>query len=93
MNVSQCCNCPHSAAPRGRCLCLCHRGIEAQRCQPCGYVRAQCHCPSNAIATFAASLNPAAGALAESLPFALTAPVGPDTTAHVQPDLFTEKKA
>ena len=76
MNVSQCCNCPHSGMPRGRCLCLCHRTIEARRCQRCGYLRVQCHCAigtDDPIADFAAALNPPAGALADSLPFTLTA--------------------
>ena len=74
MNVTECCTCHHSAMPHGRCLCLCHRSIEAKRCTRCGYLRVQCHCqePSaEPIADFAAALNPPAGALSDCLPFSL----------------------
>ncbi|MGB2713263.1 MAG: hypothetical protein WBC51_03730 [Vicinamibacterales bacterium] len=47
--------------------------------------------PSNPIAEFAGALNPPTGALADSLPFSLTAEAAkPTAGAEEQPGLFSE---
>lgn len=45
--------------------------------------------PTNPIADFAAALNPEGGALADALPFTLTAEPAP-ARPEKQPDLFSE---